>query len=216
MGRCRLSIVIPAFNEEKTIGTVVDELQRYGLVLVVDDGSTDKTPEVLEKSGVCVFRLDTNVGYERALNIGLTEATKLDCDFIITCDADGELLPSNIPEFLRVLNSNDIVVGARAKKNRLSERVSGFFTKLVFDVRDPLCGMKGYKRSVLAECLPFMDSRLIGMDILAIALKKKLLIKEVSVFVTTRRGTSRFGDTFSANLKIYNALRLFFTKVYGK
>jgi hypothetical protein len=86
----------------------------------------------------------------------------------------------------------------------------------VFDVRDPLCGMKGYKRSVLTECLPLMDSRLVGMDILAIALRKKLLIKEVSVFVATRRGVSRFGQSFSANLKIYNALRLLFTKVYGK
>ena len=216
MGRCRLSIVIPAFNEEKTIGTVVDELKKYGVVLVVDDGSTDKTSEVLKRSGVCVFRLDTNVGYERALNIGLTEASMLDCDFIITCDADGELLPCNIPKFLTVLNSADIVVGIRSKKNRLSEKVSGFFTKFMFNVSDPLCGMKGYKRSVLVECLPLMDSRLVGMDILAIALKKKLSIKEVNVFVATRRGTSRFGQTFSANLKIYNALRLFFTKVYGK
>ena len=216
MGRCRLSIVIPAFNEEKTIGAVVGELKKYGLVLVVDDGSTDKTPEVLEQSGVCVIRLDKNVGYERALNIGLIEASMTDCDFVITCDADGELLPSNIPELLRVLTSADMVVGVRSKKNRLSEKVLGFFTKFLFDVRDPLCWMKGYKRSVLAECLPLMDSRLIGMDILAIALKKKLLIKEADILVATRLGTSRFGQTFSANLKIYNALRLFFTKVYRK
>jgi glycosyltransferase involved in cell wall biosynthesis len=130
MGRCRLSIVVPAFNEEKTIGAVVDELKKYGVVLVVDDGSTDNTSEVLEKSGVCVFRLDSNVGYERALNIGLTEAARSDCDYIITCDADGELLPSNIPEFLSVLNSADIVLGVRSKKNRLSESVSGLFTKI--------------------------------------------------------------------------------------
>ena len=216
MGRHRLIIVIPAYNEEKTIEAVVNELKKHGRVLVVDDGSTDKTPEIIKKCGVTFFRLDNNLGYERALSFGLTEALKSDCDFIITCDADGELLPSNIPEFLKVLNHADVVVGVRSDKNRLSEKVAGILTKFLFDVRDPLCGMKGYKRGALEICLPLTDSCLVGMDVLAIALKKNLVIKESDVFVTKRAGTSRFGKTFYANLKICNALRLFFKKVYDK
>ena len=90
MDRSRVAIVIPAFNEEKTISKVVRAANKFGKSIVVNDGSKDNTGEIAKRSGAIVFMHKINLGYDAALNTGFKKAAKLKFDYIITLDADGQ------------------------------------------------------------------------------------------------------------------------------
>lgn len=113
-----VSIVIPAFNEEKNIGKTIDEVKklqdRYRLdIIVVDDGSQDKTAQVAKKQGVTVIRLPKNRGKGAAFRAGIDRSRG---EYIIQIDADLQFLPEQIPDFIDALQRDDIVVGSRFNK----------------------------------------------------------------------------------------------------
>ena len=66
-----LLIIIPAFNEEKTIKKIIQKVKIFGDVLVVNDGSKDKTKDIALKNRVSVISHNTNLGYDQAINSGL-------------------------------------------------------------------------------------------------------------------------------------------------
>jgi glycosyltransferase involved in cell wall biosynthesis len=70
MERHRIGIIIPALNEANTIAAIVTGAANYGLPIVVDDGSSDETGAFAAAAGAAVVRIDTNVGYDEALNLG--------------------------------------------------------------------------------------------------------------------------------------------------
>lgn len=114
----KLSIVIPAYNEQHAIGRVLNDLKevisRSGLdyeVIVVDDGSRDSTAEVVRASGgVTLIQHSVNRGYGAALKNGIRNA---DGELILTIDSDGTYLAKDIPELLKYASEYDMVVGAR-------------------------------------------------------------------------------------------------------
>lgn len=117
----RLSVVIPAYNEERGIVPVLTELRGIltgagvdAEIVVVDDGSTDRTAEALERSGlpVRVVRNPRNLGYGASLRRGIAAASG---DWILITDADGTYPAAAIPELLARAVGNDMVVGARTK-----------------------------------------------------------------------------------------------------
>jgi glycosyltransferase involved in cell wall biosynthesis len=113
--------VIPAYNEERFIGSVVLQTRRHAdAVIVVDDGSTDATAEIAEAAGATVVRHDHNRGKGAALNTGLGRALAMRPEAIVTLDADGQHVPSEIDRVLApVLHGEaDIVVGSRYLKKR--------------------------------------------------------------------------------------------------
>lgn len=108
--------VIPAYNEERFIGSVV--LQTRSLVdavIVVDDGSTDKTAEIARAAGAIVLRHERNQGKGRALQTGLQAARRFHPEAIVLLDGDGQHLPSEIPVVLApvLAGEADMVVGSR-------------------------------------------------------------------------------------------------------
>lgn len=112
----KLSVVIPAHNEEKAIGTVLDELiavlegQTYEII-VVDDGSTDNTAKIAqEKDPVKLIQHPQNMGYGAAIKTGIKNATN---DLILIIDGDGSYPVKAIPELLKEVDQYDMVVGAR-------------------------------------------------------------------------------------------------------
>jgi glycosyltransferase involved in cell wall biosynthesis len=116
------SIVIPAYNEEETIAETVQACQRelpktdqpYE-ILVVDDGSSDKTAEIAEAAGARVIRHLNNLGYGRSLKDGITAATY---DTIVITDADGTYPIDQIPSLVQAYREGfNMVVGARQGKN---------------------------------------------------------------------------------------------------
>lgn len=110
-----VSIIIPAFNEEKSVGNVVESLHSDFPdveIIVIDDGSHDKTAMIAEKAGARVIRKSENQGYGAAIKTGIISSKS---DYIITFDADGQHRVEDIHRMWEYAKSNDIVIGARQK-----------------------------------------------------------------------------------------------------
>ena len=112
-----VSVIIPAFNEELAVGSVIEELRElfyhHGIradIIVVDDGSKDHTARVAQAAGARVLQHRNNRGYGASLKTGITAAKY---DTILITDADGTYPSEYIPELLAELEHADMVVGAR-------------------------------------------------------------------------------------------------------
>lgn len=205
----RVGLVIPAFNEEETIGVVVRSACEYGIPIVVDDGSTDNTARIAQEEGAIVVRHTMNMGYDHALSSGFVEAINQDCTFIITIDADGQHDTSLLKIFIdSLLRGNKLVLGVRNKRPRISEQLFSFYTRMRYGVQDPLCGMKGYHRSVY-ETIGFFDSyQSIGTELMLRAVSSNTRFDQIHFNVLKRRDKPRFGRSFSANIRILRSLFL--------
>lgn len=108
-------ILIPAFNEEKHLGSVVMAASKYLPVIVIDDGSLDRTVEIATSAGATVFKQIPNQGKGAALQRGFREVLKEGYDFLITLDADGQHNPQEIRLFLDSFSKGkkDLIIGYR-------------------------------------------------------------------------------------------------------
>jgi glycosyltransferase involved in cell wall biosynthesis len=160
MNRSNLWAVIPAYNEEKSIGNIIKETKKYvSKIIVVDDGSRDNTYKVAKRGNVTVLRHIINLGKGAALKTGCDFAVKNNAQIIIALDADAQHDPKEIPNFLESIKSNDMVFGYRKsnKKMPLILKFGNWFInkiiKLLYGVaiRDSQCGYrvftsKAYKK----------------------------------------------------------------------
>lgn len=116
MGHARTLVVMPAYNEEDSIGGVIAELRRVLVevdCLVVDDGSRDATSHVARQAGATVITLPYNLGVGGAMRTGLRYATDNGYQNVVRIDADGQHDPANIQDLIAQLDMADIVIGAR-------------------------------------------------------------------------------------------------------
>ena len=216
MTLCQPILVIPAYNEVESIRGVVRSAIKYAPVLVVDDGSTDRTGEAATSVGAIVYLHTENRGYEAALSSGLTEARRLGFTHAITLDGDGQHNSRSIPEFVRSLERGiDLVMGRRDQYQRLSEKIFGIVSSRLWGVRDPLCGMKAYRLALLDRFGPFDSKHLVGTEFALKIVRNKLPFSEVRVETTPRRGYSRYGSTLAAEYKIFRALIITLTQIIG-
>ena len=116
----KISVIVPAYNEEKAVGVVVEEVQKtlQGKhdfeVIVVDDGSTDNTYETAKKYDVKLIKHDSNKGKVAAIRTGISNSTG---EIIVLTDADYTYPARYIPQFIDVLNEGaDLVLGSRIQK----------------------------------------------------------------------------------------------------
>tara|TARA_B100000029_G_C17577022_1_gene958483 strand:- start:1204 stop:2220 length:1017 start_codon:yes stop_codon:yes gene_type:complete len=111
-----VGMVIPAYNEEKSIGKTVKqflELDSVKHVLIIDNNSTDKTVEIAEKSGAKVIKKDVNKGFAHSVAFGLKEALKMDVDIIGITESDGTSNPYDIKKMIPYFENCDMVIGTR-------------------------------------------------------------------------------------------------------
>jgi glycosyltransferase involved in cell wall biosynthesis len=136
----RVVVIVPAYNEERFIGSVILKILRFPVaVIVVDDGSTDATAFVAEAAGALVVRHDYNLGKGVALNTGIVEARPMDPEAIVFIDGDGQHLVREFPHLVMPIldGQADIVVGSRylqKTSHTPSQRrlAHWFFNKLTF------------------------------------------------------------------------------------
>lgn len=114
-------VVVPAHNEEKHIGSVLKEIKKYTKnILVVDDGSKDKTPEIVKKiKGVRLLQLHRNRKKAGATRAACDFLFKKGANSVILIDADGQHEPKDIPRFEKALEGKDIVFGYRVINNNM-------------------------------------------------------------------------------------------------
>lgn len=109
-------VVIPAFNEEDSIGRVVQEVRQAlpaATVVVADDGSTDATRRRGLEAGAAVLTLPFNLGVGGAVRLGLRYALRTGHQVVVQVDGDGQHDPADIPRLVAALESADLVIGAR-------------------------------------------------------------------------------------------------------
>ena len=164
----RLLIAIPVFNEQKYLGRVLDKVKTFHPdVLVVDDGSTDHTPEILgSRPDVAVIRHATNLGYGRSLIDAFEYARRRAYDWVITMDCDEQHEPEMIPQFVRHIESDrwDLISGSRYLQPRTSDdlppedrrSINAKLTRLLNDlfdlnITDAFCGYKAHRVSAMAR-----------------------------------------------------------------
>lgn len=207
MDRSRVGIVIPALNESATISKVVNEAASYGMPIVVNDGSTDCTAELAEIAGAVVVSHKHNLGYDAALNSGFKRASDLGHEIIITLDADGQHLPELIAKFVEILEGNvDVVMGIRSQRQRLAEHFFAWYTNLRYGIKDPLCGMKGYKACLYRKLGHFDSYGSVGTELMLFAAMNQYRLEQIPLAVRARSGQPRFGSIIKGNLKIFSAL----------
>ena len=162
-----LLIMLPAFNEEGSIGTFLDKLNTENLsdvadILVINDGSTDDTSNIAKSKGARVITHIYNLGYGCALQTGYKFAVRYGYDYVIQIDSDGQHDSCNIKAIYKELkntdNPPDIVIGSRFFQNSKSFPISwakrvtiGFFRYVIRKstkqiVLDPTSGLQGLNK----------------------------------------------------------------------
>lgn len=202
-----LAAVIPAFNEARSIETVVRQVSQRALAIVVDDGSSDDTAALARAAGAYVVSHSQNRGYDAALETGLRTARTLGCTFAVTMDADGQHDPSLLDRFSSELECGaDLVVGHRDRTQRWSEALFCAIGRVVWGLNDPLCGMKGYRLCILSKVEELNTYASIGTELALHLINSGVLPIQPKIKTHQRDGISRFGGGVKANLRICKAM----------
>ena len=158
--------VIPAWQAEATVGAVVEGVRRAVpeiTVLVVDDGSTDRTSHAARGAGADVIRHEVNRGKGAALQTGFDEAVRRGAERILTLDADGQHDPAYAGPLLRALDGSDVVIGSRDRDRSgmpwIRRATNTVMTSIVSSlagtkIEDTQSGYRAVSASVLARVRP--------------------------------------------------------------
>jgi glycosyltransferase involved in cell wall biosynthesis len=154
-----IAIVIPAYNEEKTISWVAEESKRFGKVIVVDDCSRDDTAMLAKKAGALVIRHERNQGLGSSLRTGFRKVLAMKADIIITIDGDGQHSPRDVPRFISAINNgHDFVLGERdLRKYPLAKKFGNFFLNMATNfisgtnLKDTESGFRAFRRNALKK-----------------------------------------------------------------
>lgn len=196
------SIIIPAYNEEKGIKEVIERCKKIcrkgDEIIVVDDGSKDKTAEIARKTGVRVISYPKNKGKAGALKEGFKAAKN---EVVVTIDADCTYPPEKIPELVKALKDADLVVGTRFRGDWpkdmpwhrvVANKIGALVTSVILTrkVTDVTTGLRAFRKSILKG----MNIKAKGLDFeaefTAKAITKGYRYKEVKIKADERKGAS--------------------------
>jgi glycosyltransferase involved in cell wall biosynthesis len=231
-----VSIVIPAFNEEHGVGPVVTELRNVlsqkGItaeILVVDDGSTDKTAEMAAAAGARVLRHRSNRGYGAALKSGISGASHA---FVIITDADGTYPCEYIPEMLARLETADMVVGARIGRNVkiplirrpakwALNRLANYMTNA--KIPDLNSGLRAFRREVAMQYFSILPDQFSWTTTITLAMHcDKYAVAYLPIDYRQRKGKSKivpwdagsFAILILRTAMLFRPLRIFLPVVF--
>lgn len=205
---------MPAHNEERSIGRVLDALKRegYSKVIVVDDGSADKTAEIASKRGAVVISHSKNRGLGAALRTGLKAALERGADRAVTFDSDGQHDPKSVRKLLEALDGGDLAIGVREHIGiPLHKRVGNFgldFITYLFSgvFTDSQSGARAFNRRALELVNIKSDRYEVSSEIIIRAKKQGLRLKEVSVKCFYTKYSKARGTTIASGFKIFLGL----------
>tara|TARA_B100000029_G_C17517279_1_gene938586 strand:+ start:409 stop:1065 length:657 start_codon:yes stop_codon:yes gene_type:complete len=208
--RSEIAIVIPAHNEASTIESVIKNVKEYGSIVLVNDGSTDSTLEIAKKYNIKIINNEKNLGYDKSINVGFNYS-KNRFKYLITFDADGQHSPEDLKKVISKLDQKfDIVYGSRDKVNRISEKFFLFFSKILFNILDPLTGLKGINLNKFKDKSEFSKLNTLGSEIIFFSKKRKYKIIDISINISPRKDISRFGGLIKSNLLVLKAMLIVF------
>lgn len=219
----RLLVAIPVFNEERYLPRVLSEVRRYASdVLVVDDGSSDATPELLrELRPTAVIRHAKNLGYGQSLIDAFAFAAGRRYDWIITMDCDDQHEPSRIPDFVAEAERGeaDIVSGSRylaelggndappVDRRRINATITWMVNEtLGLSLTDGFCGFKAHRVAAMKRLSLDVAGYAFPLQFWVQAAAASLRIRELPVRLIYQDPTRHFGgalDDPEARLRHY-------------
>jgi UDP-N-acetylglucosamine---dolichyl-phosphate N-acetylglucosaminyltransferase len=217
-------VVVPAHNEERTIAGVIRGLKQHGFahIILVDDGSSDRTGELASQEGATTFRHILNRGLGGALGTGIKAALRLGPRIIVTFDADGQHDPEDIRRLLEPIEKGeaDVVVGSRLLEpmgmphsRRLANRIANVVTYLLFGVwtTDSQSGLRAFSREA-ADRLRIMSNGMeASSEVIDEIIKNGLRYQEVPVKAIYTEYSLSKGQNFGLGLQ--TLAKLILTKV---
>lgn len=205
----KLVIMIPAYNEEKTIGKVIEEIPRdienvdKVEVLVINDGSTDNTLEEAKRAGADeIVSHKTNLGLGFTFRDGVEEALKMGADIIVNIDADFQYNAAEIPQIIEpvIKGMADIVLGDRQidklehmpLSKKLGNKIATWVVRRVtgIPIRDAQTGFRAFSRDAALR-LNLTGDYTYVQETLIQAANKNLKIEQIPVEFRKREGRSR-------------------------
>ncbi|MBI4159048.1 glycosyltransferase family 2 protein [Candidatus Woesearchaeota archaeon] len=224
----KIIITIPAYNEEQSIGEVVSDIKKVMSkekhdfkILVVNDGSNDKTEEVAKKNGAIVVSHPRNYGLAEAFRTELKECLRLKAEIIVHTDADGQYLAEDIPKLIKeVENGYDLVLGNRFEggieempllKKLGNKAFSNTISKIIRqDIGDCQTGFRAFTRKV-AEKIEIKSDHTYTQEQIIRCANEMFRIKEIPTYFRKRNGESRLmRNPFEYALKAWiNILRIY-------
>jgi glycosyltransferase involved in cell wall biosynthesis len=193
-----LSVIIPVYNEELTVGNIIDRtkaaMQQIGLsyeIIVIDDHSNDKSLEVAKKCGVRIFTLTQHLGKGYALRAGFAKAKG---DIVVTIDSDGSHRPEELPEILAPIlhGEADLTIGSRYlnHKHVATRRLNAFgvkiFNRLIeaftgVAITDSQSGYRAMKREVIEKQKLYAREYEIESEMLVKTVRAGFRVSEVPI-----------------------------------
>jgi len=201
----KITIGIPAYNEEKNIASIITKLKKItDSIIVCDDGSSDMTSEISKNLGAVVISHKKNMGYGVAINSIFQKSKEMNVDLLVTFDADGQHRVEDIEKVVEPIKNNkaDLVIGSRFldnKSNIPNYRKIGI--KVITQVTnasikkkltDSQSGFRAYNQRVLSQISPSDMGMGISTEILIKASSKGLRITEVPITVLYEGDTSTY------------------------
>ncbi|WP_297090913.1 glycosyltransferase [Thermococcus sp.] len=219
-------VVVPAYNEEVTIGAVLDELLKYFRreeIVVVNDGSRDRTREIARSKGVHVLTHLVNRGLGGALGTGIMYALRRNARLILTFDADGQHLVSDALRVMKPVAEGkaDFAVGSRLKGDTSQMPFVKRFGNFVLDaitavfarkyVSDSQSGLRCFSRDCAAKIRITCDRYAVSSEIIIEAARNGCRIVEVPIRAVYTEYSMKKGTNILEGVKI--ALNLLFDKL---
>jgi glycosyltransferase involved in cell wall biosynthesis len=207
------TIIIPAYNEERTIADVIRRVKaRYPRVLVVDDGSTDGTARLAEAEGVRVYRHVINRGLGGALGTGIAAALREGAEILVTFDADGQHDAEEIERLIAPIREGkaDVVIGSRMLRpegmplvRRVANRIGNAVTWLLFGIRvsDSQSGFRAFSRDA-ASRLRLRSNRMeVSSELIHEAKRHRFRFAEIAIRPIYTEYSLSKGQGFVTGLK---------------
>jgi len=204
----KIVVTIPAYNEERTIGILINKINmvmksnRYNYkILVVDDGSKDRTAEVAKNAKAVVYSHPKNYGLADTFRTETEKALGLGANVIVHIDADIQYRPEEIPRLLKEIeNGYDLVLGSRFKGKieympAIKKLGNKAFSRVVSNIvgikiSDAQTGFRAFTKDV-AEKIKITSNHTYTQEQIIRAIKEKFKIKEVPIYFAKRKDKSR-------------------------
>jgi glycosyltransferase involved in cell wall biosynthesis len=218
----KIIAVIPAYNEQETIGNIVRETLCFAdEVLVVNDGSSDRTLEIARGLDAKVLNLRVNCGLGSALRVGIKAALSRGAEIVITLDADGQHNPADIKKMTEPIlkDEADVVVGTRMgekgmpAKRRMANFTANFITFILFGiwVKDSQSGFRAFGKRA-AELIDLKTNRMeISSEIISEIKNKNLRLAEIPIKPVYTKYSMSKGQNFFVGIE--TAFKLFLRRL---
>lgn len=218
-----VSIIIPAYNEEKTIAEVVRRAKKHSSkVIVIDDASSDNTSKIATMEGAKVYKHSINRGLGGSLGTGFKVALIENTEILITLDADCQHDPEDIPAIIRPITDGqaDVVIGSRflSRQNmpalrRLYNNLSNIITFSLFGVKttDSQSGFRAFNKRAI-ESIKIKSNRMeVSSEIIKEIGLRNLRMKEIPIKAIYTEYSLSKGQGFIVGIKTF--LKLLILKI---